>query len=94
VVFFSGNTAIKHINRYFIGTKMVKMRKLAGCMTYRWHATGSQFCVAACSVHVRGQGVEMNECIIHMRQGAFLPVKGVGLTPHVPGLKGAPLPEK
>jgi len=28
-----------------------------------------------------------------MRQDAFLPVKGVGLTPHVPGLKGAPLPE-
>ena len=31
----------------------------------------------------------MNEYIIHMRQDAFLPVKGVGLTPHVPGLKGA-----
>ena len=62
-------------------------------MTYRWHTTESQFCVAACPVHARGRGVEMNEYIIHMRQDAFLPVKGVGLTPHVPGLKGAPLPE-
>ena len=62
-------------------------------VTYKWHATGSQFCVAACSVHARGRGVGTNECIIHMRQDAFLPVKGVGLTPHVPGLKGAPLPE-
>ena len=44
-------------------------------------------------MHTRGQGVDMNECIVHMRQDAFLPVKGVGLTPHVPGLKGAPLPE-
>ena len=44
-------------------------------------------------MHARGQGVGMNERIVHMRQDAFLPVKGVGLTPHVPGLKGAPLPE-
>ena len=29
-----------------------------------------------------------------MRQDAFLPIKGVGLVPHVPGLQGAPLPEK
>ena len=29
-----------------------------------------------------------------MRQDAFLPVEGVGLAPHVPGLQGAPLPEK
>ena len=36
----------------------------------------------------------MDECIIHMRQDAFLPVEGVGLAPHVPGLQGAPLPEK
>ena len=28
---------------------------------------------------------------IHMRQDAFLPVEGVGLAPHVPGLQGAPL---
>ena len=47
-------------------------------MTYRWHATGSQFCVAAYFVHTRGQGVEMNECIVHVRQDALLPVKGVG----------------
>ena len=44
-------------------------------------------------MHARGLGVWTNECIIHMRQDAFLPVKGVGLTPHVPGLKGAPLPK-
>ena len=44
-------------------------------------------------MHARGRGVGTNECIIHMRQDAFLLVKGVGLTPHVPGLKGAPLPE-
>jgi len=49
--------------------------------------------MAACSVHVRGRGVGTNECIIHMRQDAFLPVKEVGLTPHVPGVQGAPLPE-
>ena len=36
----------------------------------------------------------MDECIMHMRQDAFLPVEGVGLAPHVPGLQGAPLPEK
>ena len=36
----------------------------------------------------------MDECIIHMRQDAFLSVEGVGLAPHVPGLQGAPLPEK
>ena len=35
----------------------------------------------------------MDECIIHMRQDAFLPVEGVGLAPHVPGLQCAPLPE-
>jgi len=49
--------------------------------------------MAACSVHARGQGVGTNERIIHMRQDAFLLAKGVGLTPHVPGLQGAPLPE-
>ena len=52
-------------------------------VTYKWHATGSQFCVAACSVHARGRGVGTNECIIHMTQDALLVVKGVGLTPHV-----------
>ena len=83
VVFFSGNNTIKHINRHFKGTQTVKTEKLARHVTYRWHVTGSQFCVAACSVHTRGWGVGTNECIIHMRQDAFLPVKGVGLTPHV-----------
>ena len=36
----------------------------------------------------------MDECIVHMRQDAFLPVEGIELVPHVPVLHGAPLPEK
>ena len=76
VVFFSGNNTIKHINRHFIGTQTVKTEKIGTRQEV------SSVHVAACSVHTRGRGVGTNECIIHMRQDAFLPVKGVGLTPH------------
>ena len=41
-----------------------------------------------------GRGVLTDESIIHMRQDAFLLVEGIGLISHVPGLHGAPLPEK
>ena len=36
----------------------------------------------------------MDQCIVHMRQDAFLPVEGVGLVSHVPGLQGIHLCQK
>ena len=56
----------------------VPTEEVARRVTYRWHATGSQFCVAACSVHASVQGVEMNECIVHMRQMPSSRLRGCG----------------
>ena len=62
---------------------MVKTEEISKTRDLQVAHDGSQLRVAACSVHTRGRGVGTNECIIHMRQDAFLPVKGVGLTPDV-----------
>ena len=82
-------TVIKHINRHFIGTQMVKTEKISRTRDLQMaHDRKSALC---CCLFCARSGT--NECIIHMRQDSFLPVEEVGLTPHVPGLKGAPLPE-
>ena len=78
-----------------IGTQMTKLRKLARRVTYRG-STRPEIRLLLLTVLCThwGRGVLTDESIIHMTQDAFLPVEGIGLVSHVPGLHGAPLPEK